>query len=391
MIKQIQRFMFKTMVYYGAGSTELIGGEAAKLGIAKAMIVTDRGVRKAGLIKGVEDSLSKSRIKYDVFDEVQEDADVNVVHKVALRIKEAGCNGVVVVGGGSPLCAGKGAAVEVTNNVKDTRELEGWNKAKIPPLPVICLPTTAGSGSDIAGGFPIVDYENKRHFGISGENIAPPVSILDPLLLKTCPRLPMIYAGVDALSHALEAFWGANANPLTDSLAYEAIRLIMTNLKEAALTDNIEAKMNQHLGSTLAMLTAGQAGLGIVHAIGGVHFAFKGGSHGYKCGVVLPHVMEYHLPACENKFGRAAAILGVPAHNRATPELARLFVRQVKQLLIDLDFPRKFAPENLSRAQIPEVLKEIRRNPTEIYNITKVKDEDLARIYEASLKDWELQ
>ena len=267
MIKQIPRFMLKTMVYYGAGSTELTGDEVAKLGILKAMIVTDHGVRQAGLVKAVEDSLSKSRIKYDVFDEVQEDADVNVIHKVALRIKEAGCNGVVVVGGGSPLCAGKGAAVEVTNNVKDTRELEGWNKAKIPPLPVVCLPTTAGSGSDVANGFPIVDYENKRHFGISGENISPPVSILDPLLLKTCPRLPMIYAGVDALSHALEAFWGINANPLTDSLAYEAIRLIMTNLKEATLTDNIEAKMNQHIGSTLAMLTAGHAGLGIVHAI----------------------------------------------------------------------------------------------------------------------------
>ncbi len=250
------------MVHYGAGSTEMVGGEAAKLGISKAIIITDRGVRGAGLLKGVEDSLSKSGIKYDVFDEVQEDPDVKIIHKATLKIKEAGCNGVVVVGGGSPLCAGKGAAVEATNNVKDTRELEGWNAAKIPSLPVVCLPTTAGSGSDIANGFPIVDYENKRHFGISGMNMAPAVSILDPLLLKSCPHLPMLYAGVDALSHALEALWGANAGPLTDSLAYESIWLIMTNLKKAVISRDIEAMTNQHVGSTLGMLTrrAGWAG-----------------------------------------------------------------------------------------------------------------------------------
>ncbi len=100
--------------------------------------------------------------------------------------------------------------------------------------------------------------------------------------------------------------------------------------------------------------------------------------------------MEYHLHLCEDKFPRAAAILGTPPGNRSTAELAKLFIRQVKQLLVDLDFPKKFAPEILSRAQIPEVLKELRRNPTEVYNIDKVKDEELVRIVEASLKDWEL-
>ncbi len=389
--QQPVQFIFKTMVYHGIGSTELTGSEATKLGIAKAMIITDRGVRKAGLLEAVQKSLSKSKISYQVFDEVEEDADVNVIHKIALLIKKTGCNGIVVVGGGSPICAGKGAALEVTNKVKTVRELEGWNKAKVPPLPIICLPTTAGSGSDVSPGFPVLDYEYQRHFGIGGELVPPHVSILDPLLLTTCPRWPMAFAGIDALSHAVEALWSNRSTLLTDALAYEAIKLVMTNLREAVFSDNMEAKLNQQLGCTLAMVAGENAGLGALHVIGGVCFNLKG-PHGYKCGVLLPPIMEFNLPVCEDKFARMAVMLGELLHNKTTAGLARLFLRQVKQLLADLDFPRKFDQANLTPKQIPEVVKEARRFSPPFFdnNLRKVTDEDIAHICEATLKGWEL-
>ncbi len=386
------QFIFKTVVYHGIGSTELTGGEAVKQGISKALIVTDNGVRQAGLLEVVQNSLSKSKVDYEVFDEVQENADVNVIHRISLRIKKSVCNGIVVVGGGSPICAAKGAALEVTNNVKDIRALEGWNKAKVPPLPIVCLPTTAGSGSDVSPGFPVLDYEYQREFGIGGEYVSPRVSILDPLLLKTCPRWPMTFGGIDALTHAVEALWSTRSTPLTDTLAFGAIKIIMTNLKEATLTDDIEAKLNQQLGCTLAMVAGENAGLGIIHGLGGVCFSLKG-PHGYKCGIFLPHAIEFNMLVCQQKFAEMAIILGEKSQYKTISELASLFLRRVKLLLIDLDFPRKFEPANLSREQIPEVIKEARRfsPPFLEYNLRKVTDEDIAGMCEASLEDWELE
>lgn len=369
----------------------MVGREVAKSGITRAIIVTDRGVRQAGLLEAVEESLSENKIGYEVFDAVEEDADVNIIHKIASQIKETGCNGVVVVGGGSPICAAKGSALEAANNVEDVRAFEGLNQYEVPPLPVICLPTTAGSGSDVSTGFPVLDYENQRHFGIGGEHISPPVTILDPFLLNTCPHWPMVYAGIDALSHAVEALWGIRSTTFTDALAYEAIRLIMTNLKEATFTDNIGAKINQQLGSTISMVAGDNGGLGIVHALAGVVFNAKG-PHGYKCGIFLPHAMEFNMPVCEEKFARMATILGEPPHGKTTSELAGLFLRRVKQLLIALDFPRKFESANLSREKIPELIKEVRRNspPFLESNLRKVTDEDIARICETSLRSWDL-
>ena len=390
MIQQISRFMARTTLYHGFGATTLAGAEATKLGIKKVMLVSDPGVRKAGLLDRVEESLEKSTLPYEIFDKVEEDADVETVHQIALRIRESGCNGVVVMGGGSAMCAAKGAALEAVNEVESIRELEGLNRYKVPPLPVICLPTTAGSGTDVSWGFPIVDEAQGREFSIAGEHIQPPVSILDPLLLKTCPRRPMIYAGLDALSHAVEALWGMRATVLTDALAYEAIRLIMNNLRAAALTDDMEAKSQQLLASAMANFAGGNAGMGIVHGIA-VSVGNLKGPHGFKCGMLLPFGIEFNMTVCEEKFAKIAAMLGDVTSGKLHSQLAQAFLRQVKQLLIDLDFPRRFGPENLSRERIPDLIKEVRKHipPFLETNLRKVTDEDVTRICKASLEGWD--
>lgn len=390
MIQQISRFMSKTVVYHGMGGTRLVGGEAAKLGIKRVLIITDQGVRRAGLLQGVEESLSTNGVEYEIFDEVEEDADVEVIHRIALRIKKEGRDGLVVVGGGSPICAAKGGALEATNDVEDIRALGGVNQYKNPPLPVICLPTTAGSGSDVSWAFPVVDHSKGREFSLAGDHIQPPVSILDPLLLKTCPPKPMIYAGLDALSHAVEALWGGRATFVTDALAFETIRLVMHNLREAALTENMEAKSNQHLASALANMACGNAGLGIVHGIA-ISVGNLKGPHGYKCGMLLPFAIEFNMPVCEAKFAKMATLLGETSHDKTTRELAGLFLLRVKQLLVDLDFPRKFEEENLPRENIPGLIEEIRQFIPSFLdsNLRRVTDEDVARMCEAALKGWE--
>ena len=390
MIQQISRFMAKTTLYHGVGATALVGTEAVKLGLTKVMLVAGPRVRKAGLLDGVERSLSESKVSFEIFSDVKEDADVQTVHEIAVRVRESHCTGLVVVGGGSPMCAAKGAALEATNDVESIRQLEGLNKYKVPPLPVICLPTTAGSGTDVSWGFPIVDREQGREFSIAGEHIQPPVSILDPLLLRTCPRWPMIYAGLDALSHAVEALWGIRATALTDALAYEAIRLIMGNLKKAVLTDDIEAKSNQLLASTIANFAGGNASMGIVHGIA-VSIGNLKGSHGFKCGMLLPLGIEFNMPVCEDKFARVATLLGEIPQNQSVPELARSFLKRIKKLLVDLDFPRRFGPENLDREKIPSLIREVRQHvpPFLETNRRHVTDEDVANICMAALRGWD--
>jgi len=390
MIQQISRFMTKTTVFHGLGSTEITGAETAKQGVTRALIVCGPRVRKAGLLEGVEKSLSAAEIGYEIFDTVEEDADVDTVHALVLRIKETGCNGVVAVGGGSSLCAAKGAALEAANDVESIRELEGVNQYKVPPLPLICLPTTAGAGTDVSWGVPIVDPENGREFSIAGDTLQPPVSILDPMLLRTCPPWPMICAGLDALSHAVEALWGMQATFLTDALAYEAIRVIMGNLKRAALTDDMEAKSKQHLASAIANFAGGNAGMGIVHGIA-VSIGNLKGPHGYKCGMLLPFGVEFNMPVCEEKFARIATILGESSRGKTTAGLARLFLHRIKQLLIDLDFPRRFKPEDLAEDRIPDLIKEVRQHipPFLDINLRKVMDEDITRICKASLEGWD--
>ena len=167
--------------------------------------------------------------------------------------------------------------------------------------------------------------------------------------------------------------------------------MMMANLREATLTDNMEAKMNQQLGCTLGIVAGSNASFGIVHAIGSVNFNLKG-PHGYKCGVLLPHAMEFNMPVCKQKFAQLATILGEVPYQKTTSELANCFVRQVKQLLIELDFPSKFGPENLSKDKIPELLKEVKRNspPFQDFNLRNVTDHDIVRLCEHALKGWEL-
>jgi len=387
MASDIYEFNLGTRIVYGTSSSVRIGEEAHKAKVKRALIVTDKGVRGAGLADEIAGLLHKANIETVIFDDVPEDADVNVMHRIAVALRENKSDGVVVVGGGSPLCAAKGGAVEATNDVSSIRELAGENKFKNPPLPVLCLPTTAGSGSDVSAGAPVYDHENRVHFGVRGDLLYPVVSILDPVLLETCPYKPMIYAGVDALSHAVEGLWGNRATVYTDTYAFESIRLVLNNLRQAVFTHDMESKLNQHLAAAMGII-AGKAGLGLLHGIAVAHYSYKG-AHGYRCGVLLPHVMEYNMPAVTDKFARMAVILGErdTGDNRA---LAMAFVRRVKELLADLEFPRCF--ENESIQTTPAVVKEVMEKGTTFLNsnIRKVTAADVEKIFNNALKAWEL-
>ena len=161
MIEPVSMFACKTELYHGFGSTSSVGKHTARFGVTKALLVTDAGVRRAGLLQDVEEALQAAHVSYVIFDEVEEDPDIKTMHNGTLRLKEEDCNGVVVIGGGSPVCAAKGIALEATNG-GSIREYAGQNRYRVPPLPVICLPTTAGAGSDVSRVFVFHDAEQHK-------------------------------------------------------------------------------------------------------------------------------------------------------------------------------------------------------------------------------------
>lgn len=387
-MNQIATFICRTRIYHGVGTAGMAGNEATRLGMKRPMLVTDAGIRKAGLLSAVEGSLKACNLPYEIFDGVPEDADTGTMACGTLALRDTGADGIIAIGGGSPMCAGKGIAIEATNRIS-VREMEGRNRYRVPPLPVIAIPTTAGSGAEVSTNIAIHDPETERIYGVGGDEIQPLVALLDPLLLRTCPPRQMIYSGLDALSHCLETLWTTKANYLSNSLAYESIRLIMTNLPMAALTDDLEAKSIQLMASTMANLSLQASSLGIVHAMT-MDYHLKV-PHGLSNGLLLPYALEYNMPVCQERFAHMALVLGEKADGCSTAELAKAALRRLKELYVVLAVPRRFDATQLPRTRIPAMAEIAANNPFFAKdNVRKVSVEDVARILEASLEGWEM-
>lgn len=378
-------FLSRTRLVHGAGAASTVGKETSNLGITRALLVTDNGIRDCGILDGIKESLASAEVACEVFDGVTEDATVELMHEGALRARDCRCAGVVVVGGGSPICAGRGIALEATNAEKVSR-FEGVNRYSKPPLPVICLPTTAGSGSDVSAGFVVHDEAQERVYAPRGDDLYPSVSILDPLLLQSCPTRQMVYSGLDALAHAMDAIWVNTATPITDAMAFEAVRLIMTNLRRAAFSKDIQALDLQHLASTMASIASTNSGLGLCHGMT-MYYRFKA-PHGYQAAMLLPYVMEFNMPACEAKLARIAIDIGETAQGRSNWELAELALHRLKELYLDLGFPRKFEESEFPVQELTAMARIASENFFVRNNARKATEIEVRKLYELSLRGW---
>jgi len=352
------------------------------------LIVSDKGVTGAGLIEPLETALKSAKLPFAIFDDVEVDPGTATVDKGLKLLKDEKCNGIIVVGGGSPVCAAKGIALVATNG-GSICDYEGMDKYKQPPLPVIAIPTTAGAGSEVSGVFIITDEARNYKMAIGGSACFPEVAILDPMLLRNIPFWPAVNAGLDALTHAMEACWTMLTTPLTDCIALEAIRLIYNNLAPMVLGRDLEAIYMQLLGSTMANIACGNTKLGLVHALsqplGAYHLA-----HGYANGIMLPFVMEFNLPVCKEKFAAMAVAMGEERLTAGTGELAEQAILLVKKLYLELGFPNKLDEKTVSPQEIPEMVRRAKTRPQWKVNLRKSTDEDLARIYEKAFMGWEL-
>jgi alcohol dehydrogenase class IV len=379
-------FHMPTKVVHGFNAIAQVGKEAKRLGITRAFIVTDAAVRGAGLMDNGIKSLESEGIQAFVFDEVEMDPGTKTVAKGVDLLKSESCNGVIVVGGGSPMCAGKGIAL-VGSNGGAIADYEGNEKYKVPPLPVIGIPTTAGAGSEVSATFIITDEKRNYKMGISGPKIYPDVAILDPVLLLNIPFWPGVNAGMDALSHAIGACCTNEATPVTDSMAIASIAMIMDNLAPSVLTNDLEAKNQQLVASAMANIACGSAKLDLIHALshplGSLHMA-----HGLANGILIPYVMEFNLPVCQEKFAQMAIAMGERPHGLTTNELARRAIERVKGLFIAVGFPRKLPSDIVDKREIPNMVKQAMTRPMTRFNRRKCSEKDLTEIYLKTFEGW---
>jgi len=312
MSEDTTRFFFSPVrIVTGAGCVGVVGDELRRLGVSKALVVSDPGVRKAGIVDKVGVLLESDKIPYTVFDGIKPNPTVeNVVAGTEALGTGVRGTGIVAVGGGSVMDAAKMIGALATNGGK-VQDYDGVDMIPRRALPLIAINTTAGTASEVTRWAVITDVERSVKMAIGDENIIPDVAIDDPELTLGLPPVVTAQTGMDALTHAIEGYVGKNHTPLTDAMAVEAITQIGACL-ETAVRDgsNIAARAGMMYAQTAAGLAFENAGVGNAHAMAHQLGAVHDMAHGLANAVLLPYVMEFNAPVCLERMARIAQLLG---------------------------------------------------------------------------------
>lgn len=314
---QITKFAIPEVIF-GNGSIKYLASCAHRLGARRIFLVSDPGLEASGWVERIIDILRKDKLECVFFSEISSNPRDWQVHKGAELYLEQNADAIIGLGGGSPIDGAKGIATIVSNGGR-IRDYEGANRIMRPLPPMIFIPTTAGSGSDVSQYAIITDMERHVKMSIISRSLVPNISIIDPQILATNPRELILASGIDALSHAIESYVSRLASPFTESQALNAIGLILDSITRAAEDKDLDALKNLSIASTEAGMSFSNAGLGIGHALAhslGGRFDVM---HGMVHPILLPAVMRYNIPSCTRKMANIArTIVGVRMESSQT-------------------------------------------------------------------------
>ncbi len=339
----------------GPGSSARLGQAVAGFGHTKILIVTDNIIAKLGLLKGLTDALTAGGAQYVVFDEITPDAPIPLIEKGIAFYQEHNCDAIVAFGGGSSIDASKAIALAVAN-AKPLRQLAGYLKGWHRPVPIYAVPTTAGTGSEVTVAAVISDPERQAKLVIVDPRMVPKMAALDPSLMTGLPPHITAATGIDALTHAIEAFVGNWCTPYSDGMALSAVGLIFENLRTAYRDgSNLEAREKMALASTYAGFAFTRANVGYVHAIAHQFGGKYHTPHGLANAIMLPLVLKYSSSAITERLALLAVRAQLGTEGEDTEVLAQKFLDAVDQLNADLGIPTYLAA--LQAADIPVLAK----------------------------------
>lgn len=335
----------------GPGSSARLGQAVCGVGHRKVLIVTDPIVSGLGLLNRLTQALTEGGTAFVVFDEITQDAPIPLIEKGIAVFKTEGCDAIVAFGGGSAMDAAKAIGLSAANH-RSPRSLAGYFRGLHAPVPIYAVPTTAGTGSEVTVAAVISDPENKKKLVIADTRIVPKMAALDPVLMTGLPRHVTAATGMDALTHAIEAFIGHWSTDDSDRMALAAVRLIYQNLRTVYKDgNNLEAREQMALAATYAGLAFTRANVGNVHAIahqlGGKYHT----PHGLANAIMLPHVLRFYGPAVNERLAVLALHAEVGTQGEPEDVLAQKFLASVDALNHDLGIPRQL--NALRKADIP--------------------------------------
>ena len=340
---------------FGNGAVEKVGEKVKELGKRKSLIITDKGIVGAGLLEKVLIPLEQTGVEAQIFDQIEPNPRDYTVVKAFEFGKKKGCEVIIGLGGGSSIDAAKAVGVLMTNPGSLQDYLRG-TAVKNPLPPLIAIPTTAGTGTEATQFSVVTDTERSFKMGIGSPFLMPKVGIVDSSLMESMPPLLTAATGMDALTHAIEAFVSVNAQPFSDAMALHAIFLIGRYLRPSVANGaNREARSEMAMASTLAGVAFSNAGVGLVHAMAhplGGRFDVP---HGVANAILLPPIMHFNLIARLEKFGRVAQALGEKAEGMSAVEAGKKAVEAVRQLSADIGIPGRLSDAGVKEEGIPQL------------------------------------
>jgi alcohol dehydrogenase class IV len=380
----IRAFLFSSpgKLVFEPNGIQKISEELKELGAITPLLVTDPGVGKSGLLRKATEPMEQGKISFAVFDEVEPNPSIETVEKGFGMFRKEGCDSLVALGGGSTIDAAKAIGV-MSTNPGSLKKYEGTNKVVNPPPPIIAIPTTAGTGSEVTGASVITDKSRKYKFAVRSPYLIPKVALLDPNVLATLPPSILAATGMDVVTHAYETFVSSVTNPVSQALAYDSMRLVSQNLRKLfANHENLEAASNMILASTMAGVAFFNGRVGVVHAmahpLGGVFNT----PHGLANAILLPHCMEFTRLVVPELFGRIAEAFGKNTRGLSAEDASRLAVEAVQELLRDIRIPKGLQEVGVTRDAFPQMARDAVESGIHLTTPRKVTYEDMVDIYE---------
>ena len=336
----MNRFVLNETSYHGSGAIKAIADEMKARGFKKAFVASDPDLIKFGVTKKVLDVLEEANLEYTVFSDIKPNPTIENVLSGVEAYKASGASVIVAVGGGSSIDTAKAIGIIITNpEFADVRSLEGVAPTKNKCVPIIAVPTTAGTAAEVTINYVITDAENNRKMLCVDLHDIPVVDVVDPDMIETMPKGLTAATGMDALTHAIEGYITKGAWELSYMFHLKAIEIIARSLR-GAVENTKEGRLDMALGQYIAGMGFSNVGLGIVHSMAHPLGALYDTPHGIANAIILPTVMEYNAPVTGDKYKYIAIAMGVKGvEEMAQEEYRKAAIDAVKQLSIDVGIP----------------------------------------------------
>jgi lactaldehyde reductase len=354
----VKRMVLNETSYFGAGAIEVIPEEMTRRGFSKAFVVTDKDLVAAGVAAQVTAVLEKASVPFSLYDEVKQNPTVANVNGGVAAFKASGADCIVAIGGGSPIDTAKGIGIVVNNpEFADVCSLEGCAATKAKSVPVIAVPTTAGTAAEVTINYVITDEKNVKKMVCVDPNDIPVMAVVDPQLMTSMPKGLTAATGMDALTHAIEGYITQGAWDMSDMFALQSISLIAKHLATAVEQPvNVEARSGMALAQYVAGMGFSNVGLGIVHSMAHPLGALYDTPHGVANALLLPYVMEYNAPASGEKYKEIARAMGVQGVDAMEQDAYRkAAVDAVVKLSKKIRIPQKLQDIGVQEEDLPKL------------------------------------